>query len=249
MGLMGTPPAEISACGGRLTARRGPANIRFMEQNYWSLGTWRRVPVSMHWTVLFAFAWLYIVFFDVVQTLIGSVAYAIVLLVHELGHGVALRLKRIPVLEIRFFGVHGNVHHGYASPREEMQIAWAGVAAQLVLLAVASGVRALVAGNLSPIGYYIARPVFTVLIGFNIFLMIVALLPIGPFDGHAAWQVFGMMRAKRRKKAARREEVRQFPERALPEDQRRELEEKAARETAELLDKLGVKPERDTREP
>ena len=220
-----------------------------MDPNYWSLGSWRRVPVSMHWTVLFAFAWLYIIFWDVGQTLIGSVAYAIVLVVHELGHVAALRIKRIPVLEIRFFGVHGNVHHGYASPREEMQLAWAGVAAQLVLLGAAFGARALVAGSLSPIGYYVARPVFTVFIGFNIFLMIVALLPIGPFDGHAAWQVFAMMRAKRRKKAARREELRQFPERALPAETRRELEEKAARETAELLGKLGVKPERDTREP
>lgn len=221
-----------------------------MDQNYWSLGTWRRVPVSMHWTVLFAFAWLYIIFWDVGQTLIGSVAYALVLVVHELGHVAALRLKRIPVLEIRFFGVHGSVHHGYASPRDEMQIAWAGVAAQLVLLAAAFGAAALVAATTLPaIAYFVAGPVLTVLIKFNIFLMIVALLPIGPFDGQAAWQVFAMMRAKRRKKAARREELRQFPERALPADQRRDLEEKAARETAELLGKLGVKPERDTREP
>jgi len=220
-----------------------------MDENYWSLGAWRRVPVSMHWTVLFAFAWLYIIFWDVGQTLIGSAAYAIVLVVHELGHVAALRMKRIPVLEIRFFGVHGSVQHGYASPREETQVAWAGVAAQLALLAAALGARAFLVGTPSPIGDYIARPVFTVFIGFNIFLMIVALLPIGPFDGHAAWQVFGMMRAKRRRKAARRDELRQFPERALPEDQRRELEEKAARETAELLGKLGVKPERDTREP
>jgi len=27
-----------------------------MEQNYWQLGTWRRIPVSMHWTVLIAVA-------------------------------------------------------------------------------------------------------------------------------------------------------------------------------------------------
>lgn len=220
-----------------------------MDPNYWSLGTWRRVPVSMHWTVLFAFAWLYIVFWDVGQTLIGSVAYAILLVVHELGHVAALRLKRIAVLEIRFFGVHGNVHHGYASPRDEMQVAWAGVAAQLLVLAAAFGARAALAGSLGSTGAYIAQPVFTVLIGFNIFLVIVALLPIGPFDGHAAWRVFGMMRTKRRGKAARREELRQFPERALPQDKRRELERKAARETAELLDKLGVRPERDTREP
>jgi Zn-dependent protease len=220
-----------------------------MDPNYWSLGTWRRVPVSMHWTVLFAFAWLYIIFFDVGQTLIGSAAYALVLVVHELGHVAVLRTKRIAVLEIRFFGVHGSVHHAYASPREEVQVAWAGVAAQLALLAAALAARSIVAGRLSPIGYYIAHPVFTVLIGFNVFLMIVALLPIGPFDGQAAWRVFGMMRAKRRRKAMRRDDLRQFPERALPEETRRELEEKAARETAELLGKLGVKPERDTREP
>lgn len=215
-----------------------------MEQNYWSLGTWRRVPVSMHWSVLFAFAWLYIFFWDIGQTLIGAVAYAVLLVVHELGHVTALRAKKIPVTEIRFYGVHGRTQHGYASPRDEMHVAWSGVAAQLVLLVAALVGREIFLAHATAIGIYVARPLLTVLIGLNIFLMIVALLPIGPFDGHAAWQVFAMMRAKRRKQRQRREELRQFPERGLPQDKRRELEDNAARQAADLIEKLSNRGER-----
>lgn len=215
-----------------------------MEQNYWSLGTWRRVPVSMHWTVLFSFAWLYIIFFDIGLTLIGSVAYFALLVVHELGHVAALRLKKIPVVEIRFYGVHGRTEHGYASPRDEMQVAWAGVGAQALVLVAALVLARLVSPHLTGMGAYVAHALFTLFIPFNVFLMIVALLPIGPFDGHAAWQVFAMMRAQRRQKRRRRDELRQFPERALPEDQRRQLEEDAARQAAELIDKLSNRGER-----
>jgi hypothetical protein len=125
-----------------------------------------------------------------------------------------------------------------------MQVAWAGVAAQLAVLVVALAARLAMPRGLPPAAYYVAQGLFTVFIGFNIFLMIVALLPIGPFDGHAAWRVFALMRDKRRKKARRRDELRQFPERALPEDKRRELEENAAREAADLIEKLSNRGER-----
>ena len=43
-----------------------------MRQDYWQLGTWGRIPVAMHWTVLLNFAWLYIIFMDLLATLIGA---------------------------------------------------------------------------------------------------------------------------------------------------------------------------------
>ena len=45
-----------------------------MRQDAFNLGTWGRIPVSLHWTALLSFAWLYIIFWDVVATLIGAVA-------------------------------------------------------------------------------------------------------------------------------------------------------------------------------
>ncbi|HZZ94862.1 MAG TPA: hypothetical protein VFE23_20040 [Usitatibacter sp.] len=219
-----------------------------MEQNYWSLGTWRRVPVSMHWTVLFVFVWLYLIFFDLAVTAIASVAFFALLVIHELGHVAVMRRRRIAVTEIRFYGLHGRTVPSHAAPRDEMAIAWGGVGAQFLVLMAALAVRYLLPGSvLLSIPGVLLGPVLFVFIQLNLVLMIIALLPIGPFDGHAAWQVFAMMKASRIKRRKRRQELRMFPERGLPDDKRRELEESSSKAAAELLEKLASKRERDAR--
>src|SRR5436305_15164199 len=56
------------------------------EKNYWQLGTWGRIPVAMHWTVLLVFAWMYLWFGTLAATLVASAALFFVMAVHELGH-------------------------------------------------------------------------------------------------------------------------------------------------------------------
>ncbi len=209
--------------------------------DYWQLGTWRRVPVSMHWTVLIVFPWLYLFLSDLLATAIASVAYVALLVVHELGHVAVLWRKKIPVQEMRFNGIHGDTAHGYASPGVDIVVAWGGVMAQLVVLLLALAAGYFVDFSTHPIASAIAGPALLVFIKLNIFLMIVALLPLGPFDGHRAWAVFGWLRAagRKRRKAAREREL--FPEKALSPERRRELEESSSEAAQELIGKLARK--------
>ena len=212
-----------------------------MEQNYWQLGTWGRIPVSMHWTVLLIFVWLYLYFWDVLATAIASAAFFFLLVAHEFGHVVALRRRKIGVESIALYGIHGKTAYGYASQKDEILIAWAGVAAQLAILVLALVVRYSLDLASHPIVLAIARPILVVFINLNIVLMIVALLPIGPFDGRAAWSAIPYLRGAARRSAKKREEVRMFPEKGLSPEKRRELEESSSKAAADLLGKFSRK--------
>ena len=109
-----------------------------MRRDDWQLGTWGRIPVSMHWTVLLSAAWLYIIFQDVASTLIGCVAMLFLMLVHEYGHVLALRRRKLGVTSIQLFGVHGETtYNEYAAKgNDAIVVAWAGVAAQAVVMVV-----------------------------------------------------------------------------------------------------------------
>lgn len=211
-----------------------------METNYWQLGTWWRVPVSMHWTVLIAFAWLYLFFYDLLATAIASAAFFALLVAHELGHVVVLRRRKIAVASIELFGIHGRTSHAWASATDEIRIAWGGVGAQMVVLLVALGVGFAVESVAAPVVWVVAVPILFVFTKLNIFLMLIALLPIGPFDGHSAWAVLPRLRKAIRGRRAPRAAA-QFPERELPPEKLRELEESSTKAAAELLEKLGKK--------
>jgi len=218
-----------------------------MEQSYWQLGTWRRIPVSMHWTVLIAFAWLYLFFWDLFATVIASAAFFALLVVHELGHVAVLRRRKIAVESIELFGIHGRTSHGWASATDETLIAWGGVGAQAGVLLAALAIGYALEPLANPIVSVVAGPILFVLTKLNLFLMVVALLPIGPFDGHSAWAVIPRLRKaiRRRRQAAKEPEL--FPERDLPPARRRELEESSRKAAAELMEKLRKKA-RDRKE-
>jgi Zn-dependent protease len=214
-----------------------------MEQNYWQLGTWRRIPVSMHWTVLIVFAWLYLFFWDVLATVIASAAFFSLLVAHELGHVAVLRMRKIAVERIELNGIHGKTSHAWASASDEILVAWGGVGAQLIvlLLALASGYAFDLRS--SPLAAFIAGPILFVFTKLNVFLMIVALLPIGPFDGHGAWAAIPWARKSMRKRRQVARDIRLFPEKGLSPEKRRELEENSTKVAAELMEKLSKKSE------
>lgn len=218
-----------------------------MEQNYWQLGTWRRIPVSMHWTVLIVFAWLYLFFWDLVATAIASAAFFSLLVAHEFGHVAVLRWRKIAVERIELNGLHGKTSHAWASEADEILVAWGGVAAQLVVLLLALAARYAFDLGTMPAVLFVVGPILFVFTQLNIFLMIVALLPIGPFDGHNAWAAIPWLRKtlRRRRQVAR--EIKLFPEKGLSPEKRRELEESSTKAAADLIEKLSRKPE-DRRE-
>lgn len=212
-----------------------------MDRNYWQLGTWNRIPVSMHWTVLLGLVWLYLIFWGVIAAAIASAAYFLLLVVHEAGHSIALRRFRVPIQEIRLMGVHGETLHGYASPNQQIVVAWAGVGAQLVVLLVAWLVGTFIHWSRFPAILIIAAPILFVFTKLNIVLMTLALLPIGPFDGQDAWAVIGWARQSLRKRRAKARERILYPEKALSPERRRELEDKSSRVAADLIGKVSRK--------
>jgi Zn-dependent protease len=212
------------------------------ELNYWQLGTWGRIPVSMHWTVFLAFVWFYLLLPGLAMAAIASVAFFALLVIHELGHVLVLRRRKIPIDEIRLYGIHGTTSHGFGSPRDEAMVAWGGVAAQAVVLIAAVLLPFGVDLAASPIAAFAMFPILFVFTKVNVLLMIVALLPIGPFDGRAAWSIFPLLRSSLRKRRRAAREAKLHPERALSPEKRRELEERSSQVASDLLRKLGGKP-------
>ena len=214
-----------------------------MRQDTWTLGTWGRVPVSLHWTVLLTFAWMYLVFMDVTLMLMSIPFAFLVLAVHELGHVIALRRRKIAVTGVTLFGIHGETSYNEyaAKPGDATAVAWAGVGAQVVLMLLALAAHHFVPWNASPLGLMLDTVMYTVLVKLNIFIMIVALLPIGPFDGHAAWQVLRRSRAKAKAKPMVRPAPRargaEDATRISPEKQQ-EMDATAEKETATLIARL-----------
>ena len=208
------------------------------DKNHWQLGAWRGVPIALHWTVLIVFVWLYLFFWDILATVIASAAFFVLLVVHELGHAAVLRWKKVDVESITFYGLHGTTEYAWASAANEILIAWGGVAAQLVVLLLALAVSYVPGISSTPVVATIAGPVLFVFIKLNLFLMIVALLPIGPFDGRRAWAVIARTRAGMRRRRQAKRELKAFPEQSLSPEKRRELEDASAKAAAELMERL-----------
>jgi Zn-dependent protease len=214
-----------------------------MEQSHWQLGTWRRIPISMHWTVLLVFVWFYIFFRDLLATAIASAAFFSLMVAHEFGHVAVLRARKISIESIELTGLHGRTSHGWASAPDEILVAWGGVAAQLVVLLLAVVAGYLLRSQSNSIVWLIAGPILLVFTTVNIILMILALLPIGPFDGHAAWAAIPWLRKKIRKRRQAARDIKLFPEKGLSPEKRRELEESSTKAASELMEKLAKKPQ------
>jgi Zn-dependent protease len=202
----------------------------------WRLGRWRGVPISLHWTVLIGIPWFYYQTRSLVYTAIAFVAFLFLILVHELGHAAVARWRRVEVVNIRLFFIHGTCTT--EEPYDELDdvlIAWGGVAAQLVVLVIAFSADLLLS-TLSPFAHSLASPLLRVLIGTNFFIMIVNLIPVAPFDGFKAWRILPILRewweetswaTSLRRRLAAREKART-----------KKLEAKSERIAADIIDKL-----------
>jgi len=118
-------------------------------------------------------------------------------------------------------------------------VAWGGVAAQFALMLLGLAIVAFVPFDAIPFGGMLSYVMYVVLVQLNIFLMIVALLPIGPFDGHAAWQVIPRARAKlKRRKPKARPAPPPEPVVTLTPEEQREADELSEKEAASLMARL-----------
>lgn len=203
-------------------------------QNEWSLGRWGKLPVTMHWTVLMAFPWLFLMMNDLLASIIGSVAFFGLLVAHEYGHVLAARWRRVPVYSIALNGLHGETGRAHAPTlKDQVIIAWGGVTAQLLVMVLAYGLAGLLV-QLSPPDFVwtIVAPLLQVFTRWNVFLIIIALLPIGPMDGHEAWKIFTLARTSA---APARGNGKVAP---IDPARRRALEQDSAKKVTDILERM-----------
>ena len=202
----------------------------------WRLGRWRGVPISLHWTVLIGLPWFYYETRGFADTAIAFVGFFFLILIHELGHAAAARWRGLEVESIRLFFIHGTC--STEEPDYELDdvlIAWGGVAAQFVVLVVAFS-AGLLLPTVSPFAHGLASPLLRVLTEVNLFIMIVNLIPIAPFDGAKAWRILPILRERWERTswatALRRRSV------AREKARTEKLEAASERIAADIIDKL-----------
>lgn len=160
-----------------------------VRQWYVPLGRWFGVPVLGHLSILLSLPYYIWRHHSLRAGVIVFCAYALLLLIHELGHAAVCRWHRVRVTGIELLLFHGRCLH--SAPRREWDsvlIAWGGVGAQLVVVGLT---WALIRGlRWAPFETQIwAIPLAGYFIDINLITVAFNLLPVPPLDGAIAWRV------------------------------------------------------------
>ncbi len=109
----------------------------------------------------------------------------LVVTLHEMGHAFWALRYQLDVREILIHGLGGHcAYAGTPTPRERAVVAWGGVMAQAIVLAIVMPVSMLV-----PASSQFVADLYSVLIGSNLFIALFNLIPIRPLDGAEAWKL------------------------------------------------------------
>ena len=182
-----------------------------MDQGYLTLFRWRGVPLRLHWTLPLGM----LVFGGLRVAPAFWLGFFLLVLFHEVGHALIVKIYGHRVLSVDVTGFGGLCRwSGSATVMERGLIAWGGVLAQALLLAVTFGVI-LVMG--APTELW-ARELISVFTWTNIWIIGLNLLPIPPLDGAEAWSFVrnlirggGFPRPARRIKVRHREDAPEAP--------------------------------------
>ena len=157
-----------------------------------------RVPILAHWSALLLAAFFVVVNLDQLHYAVaGITAYALVLVVHELGHQFAASRLGYRVVSIEIYPIHGACRFDHPETRlESAKIAWGGVIGQLLIAAPA--IIRLVVWGYSSIGPM--NTLLAILGPSNVAIAIFNLIPVRPLDGAKAWSLFPLLWAARRRK-------------------------------------------------
>jgi stage IV sporulation protein FB len=117
-----------------------------------------------------------------------------VILVHELGHVLLVKLSGLRVFGVDATGFGGHCRiSGAATGLQRSAIAWGGVLAQIALLFL-TALGMLIVGK--PQGHFWTLIVYA-FIQINLWIIAINLLPFAPLDGAQAWRLFRELRASR----------------------------------------------------
>ena len=166
-----------------------------MSHGWWTLGRVRGAPIRVHWTLLLgALVWSR---FNIWPAF--WLAFAVLILIHELGHALVVLRYRLGLSEIAIHGAGGYCRHDQPGSRfQEAMVAWGGVLAQLTLYAL---VRATLVFVEPPASAHVQQ-VLWVFTDINLWVAALNLIPFEPLDGAKAWPLVGMLAARWRKRAA-----------------------------------------------
>jgi stage IV sporulation protein FB len=191
------------------------------RQGYLRIGRIGGAPVRLHWSVP-----LGVVAFSGFRLAPGAwLGVVLLILVHELGHAVAVWASGLRVVAVDVMAFGGLCRfEGYPTPRGRVLIAWAGVLAQAALLLCTLVAVRLVGAPSHPF----EADMVGAFVGANLWLMLFNLLPIPPLDGVDAWGIIALFRAARARRRMDAERARlaleQARARAAAEDQIRSLD-------------------------
>lgn len=165
-----------------------------MSHGWWTLARVRGAPIRVHWTLLVAaVVWSRFEFLPAFW-----LAFALLILIHELGHALLVVRYGLGLSEIALHGAGGYCRHDSTGSRyQEAMVAWGGVFAQLTLYAAVQ--MALVVFG-PPTSHHVSLLVY-VFTDINLWIAALNLIPFEPLDGAKAWPLVGMLVARFRKQA------------------------------------------------
>lgn len=153
-----------------------------------SLGRIFGVQTTMHLSLLAMFPLGWIATRSVDAAAATVIGFAILMLVHELGHAFMARRHGLAVHEVRLYFMHGICEYESTySKRKQALVAWGGVLAQLALFIVAAVFAKLFAAIGIGLPQLLA-PAFFIWVPINLMVAIFNLLPTPPLDGAVAWR-------------------------------------------------------------
>jgi Zn-dependent protease len=165
-----------------------------VNKGWLTLGKLRGAPIRVHWTLLVgAYVWGRFTFAPAFW-----LGFALLILVHELGHAAVVLRYRLGLSEIAVHGAGGYCRHEHHGTRfQEALVAWGGVMAQLTAYAVLH-IGLAVWGY--PRELHLAQ-FLGVFDETNLWLAALNLVPMEPLDGAKAWPLVGMLAARWRRDA------------------------------------------------
>jgi hypothetical protein len=205
----------------------------------WTIARPYGVPIRIHWSV------------PVCALLAGGIhvapgawlAYLLLVVIHEAGHAYVVRRAGARALALDVLGFGGLCWwDGHVTPIQRACIAWGGIWAQTIVLAV-TGIAVLLFGM--P-GHWFAEQMVKTFLVSNLWLIGLNLLPIPPLDGKEAWTLFPLLRRRFAARRAQRERVRPLPApkvhiariAVLPEDADDFDEDSFTPEVADVLERV-----------
>jgi Zn-dependent protease len=152
----------------------------------------RGVDVYLHWSACVVAAVL--LFSAIIQNAIFAavaiLAFAGVMLLHELGHAEMARRRAVRVLWIELYPIHGMTRFEQPSTKfDDCLIAWGGVLAQaIVAIPLVTWIMLF--------GYTASKPINAILAilgGYSLAVAAFNLLPIRGLDGSKAWRLMPIL--------------------------------------------------------